>query len=144
MISDTSELKHTREEVLTKVRQIFPGEDYATIVALLDAALEASLSGGERVQLAILKLSKGNVDKLLHYIEAATEDWRDVLYWAEYPNSAKVEFGRQQLQDASTAQIYREQDREQYLAWLYEANGEPDPPSPLLPKAEHPAVLYNE
>ena len=38
----------------------------------------------ERVQLAILKLAEGDIDKLLHFTQAAKGDFRDVLYWAEY------------------------------------------------------------
>jgi hypothetical protein len=39
----------------------------------------------ERVQLAILKLAEGEIDKLLHFTRAAKGDFRDVLYWADYP-----------------------------------------------------------
>jgi hypothetical protein len=42
----------------------------------------------ERVQIAILKLSEGDSDKLLHYIAAAKRDYRDVLYWTEYASSS--------------------------------------------------------
>jgi hypothetical protein len=37
-----------------------------------------------RVQFAILRLSEGDLSKLYHYADAATQDYRDVLYWAEY------------------------------------------------------------
>jgi hypothetical protein len=39
----------------------------------------------EGVQLAILKLSEGDLDKLLHYIGAAKQDYRGVLYWSTCP-----------------------------------------------------------
>jgi len=39
----------------------------------------------ERVQRAILTLSKGDLDLLRHHVEVAQQDYRDVLYWAEYP-----------------------------------------------------------
>ena len=42
----------------------------------------------ERVQRAILTLSGGDVDKLSHNVAVALQDYRDVLYWAEYPRSA--------------------------------------------------------
>ncbi len=41
--------------------------------------------GRERVQMAILKLSEGKIDKLRHYLEQAKKDFRDVLYWSGLP-----------------------------------------------------------
>jgi hypothetical protein len=38
----------------------------------------------ERVQLAILHLSKGQVGDIARHVAAAREDYRDVLYWAYY------------------------------------------------------------
>jgi hypothetical protein len=32
----------------------------------------------------ILQLSKGSLDKVRQYVEAAKTDYRDVLYWAKY------------------------------------------------------------
>lgn len=37
-----------------------------------------------RISRAILKLSEGKIDLLQHYTTQAVEDFRDVLYWAEY------------------------------------------------------------
>ena len=37
-----------------------------------------------RIYRAILKLSEGKIDLLRHYTTQAVEDFRDVLYWAEY------------------------------------------------------------
>lgn len=42
----------------------------------------------ERVQRAILTLSGGDVGKLSHNVAVALQDYRDVLYWAEYSPSA--------------------------------------------------------
>jgi hypothetical protein len=44
----------------------------------------------ERVQLAILKLSEGDPEKLRSNIEAALIDYRDVLAWAEYPEQMRT------------------------------------------------------
>ncbi len=38
-----------------------------------------------RVLRAVVVLSKGDLTKLRHYRDAASKDFRDVLYWAEYP-----------------------------------------------------------
>lgn len=71
--------------MLAAVRQWLPDEDTATVLAVLDAyGTEPYERERERVQIAILKLSEGNVDKLLQCVTAAKLDYRDVLYWAEY------------------------------------------------------------
>jgi hypothetical protein len=41
--------------------------------------------GSWRIRLAILKLSKGNLDALVLYIKAAQKDYSEVLNWAENP-----------------------------------------------------------
>ena len=42
--------------------------------------------GLERIRFAVLKISNGNVDKLLEAISLAKRDWRDVLVWAGFAN----------------------------------------------------------
>src|SRR5437899_667922 len=75
----------TRELVLAKVKEVFPDEDSAEIVALLDYyGVETHQREPYRVQLAILWLSKGDRDRLAQYIRDAVKDYRDVLLWAEY------------------------------------------------------------
>jgi hypothetical protein len=39
-----------------------------------------------RVRRAIVSLSGGQLDELAYYVERANQDYRDVLYWAEYPD----------------------------------------------------------
>jgi hypothetical protein len=41
-----------------------------------------------RVQLAIIKLANGDLTELERMSIAANADWRDVLYWADYPPDA--------------------------------------------------------
>ncbi len=70
-----------------------------------------------RVKLAILKLCDGEVDKLLHYIEVARFDYRDVLAWAEYPE----QMGSGKTRYNSPLDEYEamlERDRHQYEAWI--------------------------
>ena len=45
----------------------------------------------ERVQLAILKLSEGNEEKLHEFVAVAKRDYRDVLFWADNPKEAKLD-----------------------------------------------------
>jgi hypothetical protein len=76
----------TRQLVCSMTGTIFPHEDVDVVLAILDEyGIEPYEPERERVQLAILKLSEGDVDKLLHYIRAAKQDYRDVLYWSTYP-----------------------------------------------------------
>lgn len=41
----------------------------------------------ERIRFAVLKMSKGDIDKLRRVIKLAQEDWRDVLMGAGFENS---------------------------------------------------------
>jgi hypothetical protein len=43
----------------------------------------------ERVKLALLALAKGDLVNLEKLVTAALVDYRDVLYWAEYPEESK-------------------------------------------------------
>lgn len=38
----------------------------------------------ERVHIGILDLAQGDVAKVLNYVKAARQDYRDILYWAFY------------------------------------------------------------
>jgi hypothetical protein len=104
----------TREGVLRKIAVVFPENDPAQILALLDSVVVDG--GGPRVQLAIVKLcdeGKGLPD-LAQYVKAATEDLRDVLAWAESPSYIRL--------PASASDSEREEagkrDLEQYLRWI--------------------------
>lgn len=35
-----------------------------------------------RVQLAILHLARGDMERLVHFVEVAKRDYRDVLWWS--------------------------------------------------------------
>jgi len=39
---------------------------------------------GDRVIRCVLQLAEGKVPDLEHYMKSALQDWRDVIYWAEY------------------------------------------------------------
>lgn len=75
-----------RQEPLVDVaRRSFAPDQLDAVFAALD-----SYTGPEpeRVHRAILALSGGDVGKLSHNVAVALQDYRDVLYWAEYPPSA--------------------------------------------------------
>jgi hypothetical protein len=62
------------------------------VLAPLDTyGVEAYERERDRVQLAILKLSAGNEDRLRENVASAKGDYRDVLYWAEYPEESRLD-----------------------------------------------------
>ncbi|MFO0706618.1 MAG: DUF1851 domain-containing protein [Nitrospira sp.] len=93
-------MHHTRQDVMTTVLHLFPSRSAKTVLELVDLyGVEAHEPERERVQMAILALSQGNEDKLLRFVEAAKQDYRDVLYWAEYPQPS--------VQDNAVLEILR-------------------------------------
>ena len=73
------------ENLLREIQQHFPNQALTTITDALNLyGVEPFERERERVQLAILKLSKGDLDQLWYYLDRAKQDYRDVLYWAEY------------------------------------------------------------
>ena len=91
---------------MTAVLNLFPSRSAKTVLELLDLyGTEGHESERERVQMAILALSQGNEDKLLQFVEAAKQDYRDVLYWAEYPQPSE--------QDGALLEVLR-----QKWAWV--------------------------
>lgn len=78
----------TREDVLALAARYFPAEPGAVMALLNEYGAAPHEPDRERVQLAILTLAAGDLDRLLHFTQVAKTDYRDVLYWAEYPPSA--------------------------------------------------------
>ncbi len=85
-------MAHTREDVLALIRASFGEEDRDLAARLLDAyPTEACALERERVQLAIIKLSQGSVEKLKEHLAVAEADYRDVLLWADDPREARID-----------------------------------------------------
>ena len=107
--------------VLRKIKKMWPDADPHEILDLLNAyGMESYETGRTRVQLAILKLSEGNRDRLPTLVRMAKADWRDVLAYAEYPEEMRT--GPIEMRDMtqSEAQAVRQRDKEQYQKWLKE------------------------
>jgi hypothetical protein len=68
------------ERSLERISKDFPTSDRSVVIDLL-----SSYSGPEsgRVAWDILQLSKGKLENVRRYLQAAQTDYRDVLYWAE-------------------------------------------------------------
>jgi hypothetical protein len=82
----------TRQEVVAAVEAAFPESNCARVLELLDSyGVEPYERERERVQLAVLKLSEGNEEKVREFVTVAKRDYRDVLFWAEYPEEAKLD-----------------------------------------------------
>ena len=76
---------YTREQVKKAISKLYTNEYYQEIMDILDLyGCEPYEAERERVQLAIIKLSLGDINKLSHYCIMAKRDYRDVIYWAEY------------------------------------------------------------
>ena len=85
-------MPHSRDEVVAVVQKIFPESAHARVIELLDSyGVESYERERERVQLAILKLSDGKEDKLREFVAVAKRDYRDVLFWADNPEEAKLD-----------------------------------------------------
>lgn len=85
-------MAHSRGEVFAVVQKTFPESAHARVLKLLDDyGVESYERERERVQLAILKLSEGNEEKLREFFAVAKRDYRDVLFWAEYPEEARLD-----------------------------------------------------
>ena len=85
-------MPHSRDEVVAVVQQTFPEGAHTRVLELLDGyGIESYERERERVQLAILKLSEGNEGKLGEFVAVAKRDYRDVLFWAEYPEEARLD-----------------------------------------------------
>ena len=108
-----------RDIVRRKAAQVFPGHDPADIVAILDRyGVESWERERERVQLALLRISEGSLERLLQWLGYAKTDYRDALAAAEYPSESRAGFtGMGKLSPAQREAI-RRKDREAYRAWL--------------------------
>ena len=76
----------TAKDVRRAVAAAFQEADRPAVLAALMAC--GLGRGAARVQLAILVLADGDLNKIEQLVTAANEDYRDVLYWAEYPEES--------------------------------------------------------
>ena len=74
---------YTRQQVEAEAARIYGPDSVKGIMALLDQ-YHPEGPGVERVHMGMLKLSEGDLSKLRHYVGQAQQDFRDILYWAEY------------------------------------------------------------
>jgi hypothetical protein len=110
--------KQSKDLIKSKIKKIYQNHDVDKILSILNQyGNEEHEKEQERVHLAILKLcDEENLEDPSKYVEAAKQDYRDVLAWAEYPNQLNCK-------STSTLKIdelekLQKLDRDQYLDWL--------------------------
>lgn len=75
----------SRADVTAYATKLFPEQDITIVLSLLDHyGSQGYEQERERVHMAILYLSSGTTDGLHYYVQRAKQDYRDILYWAEY------------------------------------------------------------
>jgi len=85
-------MSSTREHVIAAVQRAFPSKLVTEVLKLLDAyGVQPYERERERVQVAIVALSEGDEAKLRYLIDVAKSDYRDVLFWADCPEQAKLD-----------------------------------------------------
>jgi hypothetical protein len=109
-------LTPSRELVLKKVRDCFPDPAAAreALVIIDTYGTETWHREKERVQLALLKISSGDLEKLRLYTSSARTDFRDTLVPAEFYEESQASSKTPPQEMAAI----RKRDRESYEAWL--------------------------
>lgn len=106
----------TLADVERIVRRDFPPDAVAGILSALDEyGRESWHREIPRVRLAVLKLAGGNWKKLRAALTTATQDYRDVLSYAEYP--AYFSAISPNEEDAAKRRRAIDADWRQYRAW---------------------------
>lgn len=108
-----------KNRVLRKIKKMWPGVDPQEILDILNEyGTERYETGRERVQLGILKLSKGDRKRLPELVRMAKIDWRDILAYAEYPEEMRTPPTKMHDLPPEEAKALRQRDKRQYEDWL--------------------------
>ena len=75
----------SRDDVERIVARDFSADQVEMVKTILAEYAEVNPKRSYRVQLAVLKLAGGNIEKVRSNIETAKRDLRDVIAYAEYP-----------------------------------------------------------
>jgi hypothetical protein len=80
------------QSVLHRVQRDFSPEECDEILQILSFyGTEDYEREEERVLLAVLKLSKGSIEAVWDYVDRAKKDYRDILFWSEYPEESRLD-----------------------------------------------------
>jgi hypothetical protein len=105
----------TSDDVRRVVNREFPRDEVAAVTAALNDPLSSKPS--PRLQLAVLKLAGGSIERLQAYLKEAQRDYRDVLGAAENP-AYQHEWQRNHDMSIKERNAAIENDRRQYEEWL--------------------------
>ena len=75
-----------KEDITTRIKIDFGIKSDEVFERLTQAIEKTEYVSTDRVIRSIIFLSEGNLQELNRYIEVATYDTRDVMFWAEYEN----------------------------------------------------------
>ena len=89
------------EGTMQRIERLFSVDERAAVVDILVHQCGNNLPFGEegtptsleRIRFAVLKLSEGDLTKLLSAVHHAQIDWRDVLVWAEFGRDTRAHLG---------------------------------------------------
>ena len=88
------------DSVLKKIRADFAESDWDEVKkALAEYGKEPYHRERERVHFDILMLSKGELEEVRKLVTIALQDYRDVLYWAEYYDNDPWRLWKQLLKE---------------------------------------------
>jgi hypothetical protein len=73
-----------KDDIIARINIDFGESASDATTMLIDAIQKAGCLKTDRVIRCIIFLAKGNLTELNKYIETATFDTRDVMFWAEY------------------------------------------------------------
>ena len=112
----------TRQQVVRIAELLFPGSVESVVHMLDQYGLEQYETEQERVQLAVLKLTNGDVSQVESTVAMAKDDTKDVLISAECPHTLALVRARglRALASVDFDVIVEaaESDLTQYLEWL--------------------------
>jgi len=74
------------DDVEARLAEVFAQEHQEHLDEMRNALARYTGKETARVQLAIITLSRGEPEELYRMVDAAQGDYRDVLFWAEYPD----------------------------------------------------------
>lgn len=97
----------------TKLAALFGNEQDRNAARDLLATL-SKVNESERVAMACLKLSGGDLTRLERTVGSAITDYRDILAWAEYPRQMRLGASAPPADQARA----RREDMEDYSQWL--------------------------
>ena len=83
---------HIPMSVLERIQQDYPCKKQKEVEELLASyGRESYQQEHERVLMDILKLAKGDIKQVEELVARAKNDYRDIIFWAEYPEESKLD-----------------------------------------------------